>query len=88
MDTGSIVMYKVIELQENDTFNSLDEKAEIVAGELMAKTVLAIMKGEPVQKATQLKEEGQQYYKMPAKVFREAKRRLKRRLHERKPGHI
>ena len=78
VDTGGIVARKVVDVTEGDTIASLGKKADVLAGELMAETVLAIIEGEYVQVVRQSKEDGKQYYRMPARLLRETVRKLGR----------
>jgi len=83
IDTGGIAARKVIDITKNDNFDSLGEKAGILAGELMADTVLRIIeKNWRVQLTPQLKEEGKQYSRMPLILFLEAKKKLKKLINE------
>jgi methionyl-tRNA formyltransferase len=76
VDTGGIVARKVIDVTEGDTIASLGKKADVLAGELMAETVLRIIEGEHVQIVSQSREDGKQYYRMPPKLLRETVRKL------------
>jgi folate-dependent phosphoribosylglycinamide formyltransferase PurN len=77
IDTGGIVVQKVIDVTESDTIDSLGKKANMLAGELMAETVLKIVEGEHIQVMPQSKEDGKQFYRMPMKLFRETERKLR-----------
>jgi len=76
VDTGGIVIQKVINIEKDDTIESLRRKAGIVAGELMTKTIIEIMDGEHIQVTPQSKEDGQQYHRMSGKLLRETERKL------------
>lgn len=84
VDTGGIITQKVIEIKENDSLGSLRKKAECVAGELMAETVLRIIALGHVPVTQQSKEDGKQYYKMPRNLVQETEKRLKQRMYEQK----
>ena len=84
IDTGGIVAQKGINITENDTIDSLGEKAGIVAGELMAETSLKIVEKGHIQVMTQSIEDGKRYSRIPLKLFWETKRRLKRMRNESK----
>jgi methionyl-tRNA formyltransferase len=76
VDTGGIITCKTIEITKGDTIESLGKKADRLAGELMAETVLRIVEGEHIQAIPQSKEDGKQHYRMPASLFKQAKRKL------------
>ena len=76
IDTGGIVVQRVIDVSESDTIDSLGEKADMLAGELMAETVLKIVEGAHIQVTPQSKEDGKQYYRMSGKLLRETVRKL------------
>jgi methionyl-tRNA formyltransferase len=82
VDTGRIIMQKVIPLELNDTITSLIRKAEVIGAELVTEVILKLKKGENLQLLDQLKESGKQYYLMPANLRKEADRRLKQTLDE------
>jgi len=77
IDTGGIVVQEIINITENDTIDSLGKKADILAGRLMAETVLKIIEEKRVQIMPQAIEDGKQYSRMPLKLFRETKKKLK-----------
>ena len=79
VDTGKIISQSTIDIADNDTINGLREKAWFVAAKLMAETLLKIVNNEPIQTASQSKEDGKQYYKMPKKLLRETEKKLSNR---------
>jgi methionyl-tRNA formyltransferase len=82
VDTGGIVTTQVINIECKDTIHKLRIKAERVAAELMAKTILKIMDGEYLQVVPQSKEDGKQCYKMPVQLLRETEKKLARMTRE------
>jgi len=78
VDTGGIVMQKVINVEEDDTIDSLRKNAQIVTGELMTKTILKIIESGHIQVIPQSKQDGKQYYKMPKRLLRETERKLRK----------
>ena len=82
IDTGGIVTQEAINITDNDTIDSLGEKADILAGELMTETILKIAERGHIQVMPQSKDDGKQYYRMPLKLFLETKRKLKRMISE------
>jgi folate-dependent phosphoribosylglycinamide formyltransferase PurN len=86
IDTGAIVVQEVIEITESDTIESLGKKADRLAGELMAETVLRIANGEHIKVIPQSREDGEQYYRMPVRLFQETRRRIERIRGESKQG--
>jgi hypothetical protein len=86
VDTGGIVVQKVIDITAGDTIDSLGKKANRLAGELMAETVLRVVQGKQVQVTPQSEEDGNQYYRMPRKLLRETVRKLAEIAGESEPG--
>jgi methionyl-tRNA formyltransferase len=76
VDTGAIVMQKIVDIEENDTIDSLRNKVRVVAGKLMAETIKKLIQGEHISVSLQSVEDGQQYREMPKNLLSETLRRL------------
>lgn len=84
IDTGGIIAQKAINITEGDTIDSLGKKAQILAAELIAETLLRIIERGHIPVIPQSREDGKQYYRMPMKLFQETKRKLGRMIDESK----
>jgi folate-dependent phosphoribosylglycinamide formyltransferase PurN len=80
VDTGPILARKVIAIHQSDTLTSLAKKIEITAAKLMSDAIISINNGEEITLLPQDADMGKQYYRMPAKLVRETKRKLKERI--------
>lgn len=80
VDTGEICLQEKLHLTSNDTIQTLREKTEILAGELMAKVLKMIIKYGTIHTIQNLKEKGQQFYQMTPRNLANAEKHLQARL--------
>lgn len=80
VDTGRICNQEVLPILKGDSLQTLDKRAEILAGQLMAKTILSIIKNGMCHIYENPKEKGKQYYSMDYKKLCLAERQLKERI--------
>lgn len=85
VDTGRIVAQKLIEVTAGDTLGRLMKKANRIAGELMADSVLTLMQKGHIQQKPQARESGTQYYRMPLTLRQETERKLEQMIADSKP---
>jgi methionyl-tRNA formyltransferase len=80
VDTGRILMRKVITLDANDTINSISRKAELLSAESMTEVVLKIQRYESLQIIDQLKESGKQHHLMPGNLRKKTEMILRKSI--------
>lgn len=86
VDTGQICVREVLAIQHNDSIVSLRNRAEELAGRLMAQTVLSITNGDKIEAVENPKDDGKQYYRMSRVLLKQAEMKLnKRRLLAKSP---
>jgi methionyl-tRNA formyltransferase len=77
IDTGGIVARKVIALREGDTIESLMNRANERAGEMMSEAIVQLMETRNIQTMPQSKEAGRQFYRMSLTMRQEVEQRLR-----------
>lgn len=82
VDTGPIIGRRVIDVEHNDTMESLWKKADAAAAELLSDTIFRIFQGERMSTTLQSVDEGRQYYRMPSGLLRATRGRLRKRIEE------
>ncbi len=78
IDTGDVVAQRLIKVTKGDTFDTLMDQADKLAGELMCEVLVKYISAETIEVIPQfqLKNEGKQFYRMPSKLRRKAEKKL------------
>ncbi|MCX9076232.1 MAG: formyl transferase [Candidatus Methanoperedens sp.] len=82
VDTGDIIVQKIIEIEKYDTIKTLKSKAELLAAQLMVQVVLEIEKNGNVNRIPQLKSNGRQYYAMSTEILKNTEKILEGKKNE------
>jgi methionyl-tRNA formyltransferase len=77
VDTGRICKQQEIEIDKNDTIESLRRKAEIISANLLKNVVFEIIQNKETPIFQNKKEDGTQFYKMDNKTIKEVEEKLK-----------
>ncbi len=75
IDTGDIIVSRQLPVYHHDTYESINYRIAILAGELMAEALISITNGE-VHPTIQDPAEGETFRVIPEDLLKEAKRRL------------
>jgi methionyl-tRNA formyltransferase len=75
IDTGDIIISRELPVHRHDTYESLNYRIAILAGELMAEALAAIARGD-VSRTPQDPDTGETYKVIPENLLEEGKRRL------------
>lgn len=78
VDTGGILVRRTVPVEPGDDLDALRTKAEHLAGQLMAETLLKVQRGETLRVVPQAREDGKQHYRMPAYLKRQVERKLRK----------
>jgi methionyl-tRNA formyltransferase len=75
IDTGDIIISKELPVYRDDTYESLNYRIAVLAGELMASGVKAVAKGNP-SRIPQDPDQGETLRVIPDDLLEEGRRRL------------
>jgi methionyl-tRNA formyltransferase len=76
VDTGPIILQEQIPIQPNDRIGTLRRKAEVLAGELMARAVSEAVRTGRIEGRPQVGARKEIFRRMPRKLLRQAEQRL------------